>query len=413
MGSRRAISALAVALLCGGGACQGEVGGEMPPVVDAGRDGRSPLDTLNGAAALDVEAYRAEYEARVTEVELGRRAEFAGIAVGTEAFVAALDTQLMTAGVGVEVAIVAPTRTSPRSVTVTGMHPGGPSPLPEPDTTDECGYAEPFVEPMESAVASCRFLVQRAVEEAYVAAVRRANEQPLGTEAFEGARDPSPIERIYFDALAHGIDGAASDVVDALRRSGACDRVYSPRRAAFDIGHRAGREAFRAAIADVLPATPLSQCDIVGEILEVARTRASTAVQAVIGVPLCPGFAATDPSAQARYDDAVAQRAAGAARGIADELAMAISDLTSSWTCAPEPPPLPEGAMQPGAPFPLDGVPLPPIQTPTDDPTRTRPRRVYYAGSNAEGDHVVCSTSGVAAVCYRCPREGLWCGSVE
>lgn len=337
-------------------ACMGELatGGTQVP---AGEDPEAvdPAEQQFAAPTLDPWQPLPE-EAEAREWRLMRRAIDLGHGLGREAFGIAVNAELARAGAAQRYELVAGDAADEPEA----------APAPEPSS---CPYLSALGNDGGTS-PSCRYLAERARDDAYLEVVEEVARQPL-TGEFLAAADPVSLQDWYEYSTDYGVSGELVRAIDDLRARGLCDAAPTPTESSLEAGVALGRRLMSQAADEVVAATPREVCDIDGGIVAPARERALARVDAAVAAePLCAG---TDPASLddlTRFAQAELDYERGVSQGVREQAMVESEELFRTWICTPPWTP-PDGGGGGGGdggggdPLVLDldggGVPLSPI----------------------------------------------------
>ncbi len=183
---------------------------------------------------------------------------------------------------------------------------------------------------------SCRYVVERATDAAYIHEARILHEEnPLG---FDYDLDGHLGTRLhwYEHGYENGVEVERVMAVQALRDAGACDADLTPVQSAFEKGREIGRALYMEVHELVVANTPNTECDITGGILVPTQNQALEQLeQAVTANPLCGEAELRRLEDLAGYRYAEQQVRLGVRDGIRDADAVAAEILSRTWVCEP------------------------------------------------------------------------------
>jgi uncharacterized membrane protein YgcG len=336
-------ASLGLVALLGLGACAGGVSGSAPSDSD-------PTARADGALRPRDPYAELPEDLALRQNVLVRRAIFDGNTVGSDVLSTALNVELASFGLPLHVNVQPVTPESPASAeaildgelepTSSGdipTEPAEPAGDPAADDGPSCAFAEPMAD--AGSEMSCRFVVTRAVDTAFIDYVQELHDEPATDLAAE-APDPDEVSLWYEKATEFSIGHSAIHAVDALREVGACDREPTPQDSAFERGVDLGRDVMRDRVREREASTPRTRCDTDTAIVDPARDEALDDVDRVAREnPLCPGFSASGRDAAARLARATDELRRGIERGIMERASIDSARLVREWVCTPPPPP--------------------------------------------------------------------------
>ena len=214
------------------------------------------------------------------------------------------------------------------------------APLSNRQAENTCPY---LTKPTGNTTITCRYLVDRAVEDALGDSVdlQHGIEQDVQGkhEATLDVAELKFVKNWVGQAVLSGIDVGAVHTLVALRKTKACDQAPTQQASAFKLGEGQGRAILEKAETDVLPTVPRTICEtdtIAATILSAAQQRITTFVDSN---PVCAGFKASDLAEQVDLTQAEKNRANGVTEGMRQAFEALRVRLVSSWVCIqPDPP---------------------------------------------------------------------------
>ncbi|MCA9667610.1 MAG: hypothetical protein KC503_18550 [Myxococcales bacterium] len=213
------------------------------------------------------------------------------------------------------------------------------SPISDGQATNTC----PYLQHQDSGnTVSCRYLVDRAVEDALVDApdLQTDIEQDTGDSYGQTlvAAELDYVKSWVGQAVLSGIDVGAVHAIELLRTKGACDQKPTPKQSAFKLGEKQGQALYQQAEQQVMPTIPRTQCntDVIAQtILSAARGNVGNYVK---GNPVCQGYTSSDLAVAVDLQQAETNRKAGIDEGLRAAHEAARVRLVSTWQCIrPEP----------------------------------------------------------------------------
>lgn len=198
----------------------------------------------------------------------------------------------------------------------------------------ECPYLSTMANDGSSSV-SCRYLAERARDEAYVRTIDTLAARPLDGEFLAGS-DPQGLQDWYEYSSDFGVDGEFVRAMDGLRAEGACDTAPTPFESSYEAGITTGRALMSSVVDEVVARTDPTQCDIDNGIAIPARTQALARVDATVAAtPLCPGVDLDSIDDLTRYRQAELEYARGVEQGVRDQFPIESETLFRTWVCTP------------------------------------------------------------------------------
>jgi hypothetical protein len=313
--------ATAVVLCLLSAACMGELSTSGTPTSAADDpDAVDPTEQNFAEPTLDPWQPLPE-EAEAREWRLMRRAIDLGHGLGRQAFGVAVNSELARAGAPQRYELVA------------GDAADEPEAAPAPESSS-CPYLSALGNDGGTS-PSCRYLAERARDDAYLEVVEEVARQPL-TGEFLSAADPVSLQDWYEYSTDYGVSGELVRAIDDLRVRGLCDAAPTPTESSLEAGVALGRRLMSQAADEVVAATPREVCDIDGGIVAPARERALARVDAtVIAEPLCAG---TDPASLddlTRFAQAELDYERGVGQGVREQAMVESEELFRTWICTP------------------------------------------------------------------------------
>ncbi|MCS6798369.1 MAG: hypothetical protein NZ898_07550 [Myxococcota bacterium] len=216
-----------------------------------------------------------------------------------------------------------------------------------PATGPRCAYLEATAGPGTSI--SCRYLVERSRDDAFVRAITAIRDNPLGGE-FTESNDPAELEGWYRRASTFGIESELVRAMEYLRAQGACDQAPTPVESSFEAGVRVGRRKMAEITRARQAMTPNTECDFDANIVEPSAAQARAEVPSIVtSDPLCPGYDPRTADDEFRFGQAQEEYRRGIERGIEEQRVLESERLFREWTCVR---PVPTGGR--GDPLVLD-----------------------------------------------------------
>lgn len=311
-GARWALAATAVGVALSG--CTGQLSASEDEAGSTAAAGtRTDEQALDPWGPLSVDRLSRQ---RVLE----RRAIDLGNGLGRRAFATAVNVELARAGLDLRYEPVA---------SVLGDEVSTPVPaLP----AAACPYLAATGSGTSTSIA-CRYLAERARDDAFVRVVGAIRDNPL-TGDFVTAMDPVAVQTWYETSSRYGVEGELSRAVEALRAQGACDTEPTPVESSFDAGVQIGRARMVAIVAEIQARTPDTQCNFDAAIVQPARTQALEEAPAMLtSHPLCAGFDVASIDDRTRYAEAERQYALGVETGIREAATTESERLFRTWVC--------------------------------------------------------------------------------
>lgn len=134
----------------------------------------------------------------------------------------------------------------------------------KPLTNGQPEAACPYLEKgSDASTVTCRYLVDRALEDALLAAPKLTSQLQQKTETDNSAlpqREISFVKGWITQAVRSGIDVGGVHTLAALRQTKICDQSPSPKANAFKAGEQQGRAVLEQAEKRVLPTIPKTLC---------------------------------------------------------------------------------------------------------------------------------------------------------
>jgi len=201
-----------------------------------------------------------------------------------------------------------------------------------PDTT--CPY---LTNDNEAQTASCRFLVDQALQDALVDSVSMQDtiEQDVVTVQSATLRtgEVEFVRGWVGQAVMSGLDVAAVHAVDVLREQKVCDQAPSVSESAYLLGERQGKALLESTATNMLPTIPHTICNtdvIATTILGAATDQAPDFIQ---DNPVCAGYAPADLARQVDLSQAETNRRGGMDEGLRLAYEALRVRLVNTWEC--------------------------------------------------------------------------------
>jgi len=193
------------------------------------------------------------------------------------------------------------------------------------------------------ATQSCRFMVDRATEQALVASssIKTKVENDL-TNKHGTALEPGEASYIFSwasEAILSGIDVGGVQAVDALRGQKVCDQSPNVSESAFMLGEKQGKALLEQTEKAVLPTIPKTQCNtdiIATTIYAEAKKKYDTFVKSN---PLCKGYQPKDLAENVDLTKEESNRMKGLKQGGQSAYESLRVRLVKTWVCVPPPDP--------------------------------------------------------------------------
>lgn len=211
----------------------------------------------------------------------------------------------------------------------------------EPLTDGEPPVTCPYLTPSggEGAAVSCRYVVDRAVDDAMLEGVTLQSDVEQDVEDEYGpdldAEGLDFVSGWVGEAVLAGIDTGAAHTITMLRDLSICDQAPTQTEAAYALGQGQGRALLESAEAIVLPTIPRTQCNtdvIAAAILAEAR-------QGVDGFnaanPVCDGYDPTELAEAVDLAQAENNRRRGVDEGVREAHEALRVRLVDTWECVP------------------------------------------------------------------------------
>lgn len=261
---------------------------------------------------------------------LTRRAIDLGNSLGRTVFSRAMNSELARAGVSTRYEPV-PSVMMPDDTEAAAPAPSG-----------SCPYVEALANDGLTNL-SCRYLAERARDEAYVDVVVELDARPLPIE-FEASSNIAAVQGWYETASDFGIDGELTRAIEGLRANRACDQAPSPVESSFEAGVALGRQAIGDAVRAQQAITDRRRCDFDAAIVRPSLTATLASVGAILEAnALCPGVSPVGLDEQVRFAEARHEYGRGLERGIAEGSVRESERLFREWVCTPPVPSVPSG----------------------------------------------------------------------
>ena len=195
----------------------------------------------------------------------------------------------------------------------------------------------------KGATQSCRYIVDRATEQALVAAsgVKSTVEQDIQSK-HGSALEPGEAAYIYSwaaEAILSGIDVGSVRAVEALRSQKVCDQSPNVSESAFQLGEKQGKALVEQTEKTVLPSIPKTQCntDIISSTI---YAEAQKKYDAFVGSNrLCKGYQPKDLADSVDLNKEESNRLKGLKQGGQAAYESLRVRLVKTWVCVPPPDP--------------------------------------------------------------------------
>ena len=195
----------------------------------------------------------------------------------------------------------------------------------------------------KGAAQSCRYIVDRAIEQALVAAsgVKSTVEQDIQNKhgASLGANEAAYIHSWAAEAILSGIDVGGVQAVEALRTQSVCDRSPNVSESAFQLGEKQGKALVEQIEKTVLPTIPKTQCntDIIATTI---YAQAKSKYDSFAGSNrLCAGYQPKDLADSVDLTKEESNRMKGILQGGKAAYESMRVRLVKTWVCVPPPDP--------------------------------------------------------------------------
>jgi len=212
------------------------------------------------------------------------------------------------------------------------------SPLTNGTPTTVCPYIKA---PTGSATMSCRYLVDRAVEESLVTSTSLTDTIEQDVDTSHGATlkkdELAYVKGWVGEAIYSGIDAGAAHTVDILRGLKVCDQKPTPVQSAYKLGEQQGSALLEGTETTVMPTIPKTQCStdiIAATILAEAKKKVDGFIQ---DNPVCAGYKAEDLEVAVDLAQAEANRRLGLDEGMRSAYEALRVRLVNTWECEPVP----------------------------------------------------------------------------
>jgi hypothetical protein len=223
------------------------------------------------------------------------------------------------------------------------------SPLTDGHPTKQCPY---LTKVEKASTVSCRFLVDRAVEDSLVlsSTLKETVEQDVETK-YQQELQLSELDYVKGwagQAVLSGIDVGAVRTLSFLRQSGACDQAPKPAESAYKLGEAQGQALLESEETVVLPTIPKTQCNtdiIATTVLAEAKKKAD---DFKVTNPVCYGYNSSDLAEAVDLSQAETSRSAGMDQGLQQAYEALRVRLVGSWVCTPPPAPASSSTTSPG-----------------------------------------------------------------
>ncbi len=214
------------------------------------------------------------------------------------------------------------------------------SPLTNGQPPTTCPY---LVKTGQGATQSCRYVVDRAIEQALVAAsgIKTTVEQDISNK-HGTALEPGEAAYIYSwasEAILSGIDVGGVRTIEALRTQKVCDQSLNVSESAFKLGEKQGKALLEQTEAAVLPSIPKTQCNtdiIASTIYAETKKKYDSFAKAK---PLCAGYQAKDLKDSVDLTKEESNRMRGLKQGGQSAYESLRVRLVKTWACVPPPDP--------------------------------------------------------------------------
>ena len=214
------------------------------------------------------------------------------------------------------------------------------SPLTNGTPPTTCPYLQ---KSGKGAVQSCAYIVDRAIEQALVAAsgVKSTVEQDIQNKHGSALE---PGEAAYIngwaaEAILSGIDVGGVRAVEALRSQRVCDQSPSVSESAFQLGEKQGKALVEQTEKLVLPSIPKTQCntDIIATTI---YAQAKSKYDSFVGSNrLCAGYQPKDLADSVDLTKEESNRMKGLKQGGQAAYEAMRVRLVKTWVCVPPPDP--------------------------------------------------------------------------
>ncbi len=261
-------------------------------------------------------------EAEARDWALMRRAIDLGHGVGQEVYVTSINVELARANLEARYEGAAP-------FVVAGAVQEAPA-----AEAGTCPYVESIANDGSSSV-SCRYLTERARDEAYIRTIETLADRPLAGD-FALATDPASIQDWYEYSSDFGVDGEFVRAMDDLREQGACDTAPTALESSYEAGVALGRALMTSVTEEVVARTAATVCDIDNGIVAPAVADALGRVDASVeAAPLCAGIDLDSIDDVSRFRQAELEYEGGVADGIREQSVVESEQLFRTWICTP------------------------------------------------------------------------------
>ena len=210
------------------------------------------------------------------------------------------------------------------------------SPLTNGTPTTVCPYIKP---PTGSATMSCRYLVDRAVEESLVSSTSLTDTIEQDVDTSHGATlkndELAYVKGWVGEAVYSGIDSGAAHTVDILRSLKVCDQKPTPVQSAYKLGEQQGSALLEGTETTVMPTIPKTQCStdiIAATILAEAKKKVDGFIN---NNPICAGYKAEDLAVAVDLAQAETNRRLGLEEGMRSAYEALRVRLVNTWECEP------------------------------------------------------------------------------
>jgi hypothetical protein len=207
----------------------------------------------------------------------------------------------------------------------------------KPLTNGQPKAACPYLEKGSGAsTVTCRYLVDRALEDALLAAPKLTSQLQQKTETDNSAlpqREIAFVKGWITQAVHSGIDVGGVHTLAALRQTKICDQSPSPKANAFKAGEQQGRAVLEQAEKRVLPTIPKTLCEtdvIASTIYGEAKKDLVTFQQQN---PLCKGYKALDLSVAVNLSQMSNNHGEGLREGSRQAYEALRVRLVKTWEC--------------------------------------------------------------------------------
>ena len=193
------------------------------------------------------------------------------------------------------------------------------------------------------AAQNCRYIVDRAIEHALVAASGLKTTVERDIQNKHGSSlEPGEAAYIYSwaaEAILSGIDVGGVQAVEALRSQRVCDQTPNVSESAFQLGEKQGKALLEQTEKAVLPTIPKTQCntDIISSTI---YAEAKKKYDSFVGSNrLCSGYQPADLKDAVDLTKEESNRLKGLKQGGESAYESLRVRLVKTWVCVPPPDP--------------------------------------------------------------------------